>query len=122
MGPDGVVCLRYHVWWPSSGDPFYQYNTSESTARTNYYGVSGVPDLWIDGVLSPVATSESQIVSAIGQRRTIEAPCTIDVSTFAGGTTIQVTARVTAEVDMYEASNRLFLALLHRYYTHQSTV
>jgi hypothetical protein len=122
MGPDVVVCLRYHVWWPSSGDPFYQYNTSESTARTNYYGVSGVPDLWIDGVLSPVATSESQIVSAIGQRRAIEAPCTIDVSTFAGGTTIQVTARVTAEVDMYEASNRLFLALLHRYYTHQSTV
>jgi len=122
MGLDVVVCLKYHVWWPSSGDPFYQYNTSENATRTDYYDVHGVPALWIDGVLNPAANSESQILSAIGQRRAIAAPCTIDVSTFAAGTTVQATVQVTAEVDMHDWSNRLFVALIHRYYQHQSTV
>jgi len=49
--PDEFVAIRYHVWWPSSSDPYYRYNISENTARTNYYGVSGVPTLKVDGFI-----------------------------------------------------------------------
>jgi hypothetical protein len=46
------VALRYHVWWPGSGDPYYLYNTTENRNRTNYYGVDGVPALKIDGFIT----------------------------------------------------------------------
>lgn len=43
------VMVRYHVSWPSSADPFYMYNTSDPTTRKNFYGVSGVPYLALNG-------------------------------------------------------------------------
>ena len=36
--------IAYHTSWPGF-DPMYQSNTSESTNRVQYYGVSGVPDM-----------------------------------------------------------------------------
>jgi thiol-disulfide isomerase/thioredoxin len=41
--------VRYHVWWPSSGDPYYQFNVSEATTRNNYYQNNYTPHLYIDG-------------------------------------------------------------------------
>jgi hypothetical protein len=53
------MCIRYHVWWTSAADPYYRFNVSENTTRTNYYGVAdiGVPYLKIDGVLMPSGPS-----------------------------------------------------------------
>ncbi|KPL08331.1 hypothetical protein AMJ71_08440 [candidate division TA06 bacterium SM1_40] len=28
-----LALIRYHTWWPSSADPFYQANIIENTAR-----------------------------------------------------------------------------------------
>ncbi len=41
--------IRYHAWWPSSSDPFYQANIEENTRRINYYGADYTPHLYIDG-------------------------------------------------------------------------
>ena len=49
--PDRVAMIRYHVWWPSSSDPFYQYNIPENENRTYYYGVNAVPHNQIDGAV-----------------------------------------------------------------------
>ncbi len=54
--PDYFVAIRYHAWWPSSGDPYYQYNIPENTARINYYpphpdGYRYTPYAWIDGII-----------------------------------------------------------------------
>ncbi len=49
--PDDISIIRYHVWWPSSGDPFYQYNIPENQARNNYYGNNYVPRFYIDGII-----------------------------------------------------------------------
>lgn len=46
---DSVVAIKYHVWWPGSGDPMYRYNIEQNTWRTNYYNVNAVPDLNVDG-------------------------------------------------------------------------
>lgn len=50
---DSLAVIRYHVWWPSQGDPFYQFNIQENTARTNFYfpGSKYVPHLMIDGAV-----------------------------------------------------------------------
>jgi hypothetical protein len=50
------VAIRYHAWWPSSGDPYYQYNISENTSRINYYpphpdGYRYTPYAWIGGII-----------------------------------------------------------------------
>jgi hypothetical protein len=49
-----VVPVKYHVWWPGSNDPMYQYNIPENTERTDYYGVGGVPHVIMGGVTHPV--------------------------------------------------------------------
>jgi hypothetical protein len=41
--------IRYHVWWPSSSDPYYQFNTPENTTRNNYYQNNYTPHLFVDG-------------------------------------------------------------------------
>jgi hypothetical protein len=49
-----IVPVKYHVWWPGNTDPMYLHNIPENTARTNYYGVSGVPNVIMGGVTNPV--------------------------------------------------------------------
>jgi hypothetical protein len=44
-----LAIIRYHVWWPSSADPYYQFNVSENTTRNNYYSNGYTPHLFIDG-------------------------------------------------------------------------
>jgi hypothetical protein len=46
---DFFSLIRYHVWWPSNGDPYYQFNVGEATQRNNYYGNSYTPHLYVDG-------------------------------------------------------------------------
>lgn len=49
-----LVPIKYHVWWPGNTDPMYLHNVPENTARTEYYGVSGVPHVIMGGVTTPV--------------------------------------------------------------------
>jgi hypothetical protein len=46
---DYFAVISYHAWWPSSSDPYYQYNIPENTGRINYYGADYTPHLWLDG-------------------------------------------------------------------------
>ena len=115
--PGLALLVRYHVYWPSAGDPYYQYNTSENNARTSYYGVTGVPHLEVDGLSSPDPWGAGAIQSAINARLAIPSPCTMEVTTEnLTSTTVDVTVRLTAEVDMLSTSNRLFVALKHTCY------
>lgn len=38
---------KYQMNWPGNGDPYY---TAEGGVRRTYYGVSAVPDIYLDGV------------------------------------------------------------------------
>jgi hypothetical protein len=51
---DYFAAVRYHAWWPSAGDPYYQYNRTENETRIQYYpphtdGYYYTPYVWIDG-------------------------------------------------------------------------
>ena len=43
---DKWAVVKYQMSWPGNGDPYY---TDEGGTRRSYYGVSSVPNLWIDG-------------------------------------------------------------------------
>ncbi|HPO56856.1 MAG TPA: T9SS type A sorting domain-containing protein [Ignavibacteriaceae bacterium] len=51
---DSMTAIKYHMNWPSPGnDPMYHYNPAQNTERRNYYSVQGVPDVIMDGTVSP---------------------------------------------------------------------
>ena len=45
--PGRYTYTKYQMNWPGNGDPYY---TAEGGVRRVYYGVSGVPDIYLDGV------------------------------------------------------------------------
>lgn len=44
-----MVAITYHWNFPSPTDPFYLVSSDDVMARANYYGVTGVPSLRVDG-------------------------------------------------------------------------
>ncbi|MFZ5434216.1 MAG: Omp28-related outer membrane protein [Calditrichota bacterium] len=113
MTRDTVVKISIHTWWPSSSDPFYVWNTSEAAARTNYYGVGGVPDIFVDHTLQPSPDSPTTLRSNIRTRFSAPSPCTIAISAVPVSTTqIHFVATVTADQDMTGANYRLYVMLI----------
>lgn len=53
------VSLKYQMSWPGTGDPYY---TLEGNDRRNYYGVSSVPNLQIDGQWGGNSSSLTQSI------------------------------------------------------------
>ena len=48
---DNLVCVSYHVGWPSPGnDPMYLYNPTQSYDRRYYYGINSVPSGYTQGI------------------------------------------------------------------------
>jgi hypothetical protein len=43
--------FRYHVWWPNSADPMYNFNPSDVQTKVSYYSVGYVPTFRYDGTL-----------------------------------------------------------------------
>jgi hypothetical protein len=46
--PNSVRHIAYHTSWPGY-DPMYNVNPTQSDDRVNYYNVTGVPDLFLQG-------------------------------------------------------------------------
>ena len=77
--PDKVVAIKYHVNWPSSTDPMYQHNPTESSSRVNYYSVNSVPHVVVDGIRFS-GNSGNITQSIIDQCSAIESPMQLRLS------------------------------------------
>ena len=44
-----MVAITYHWNFPSATDPFYLQNPTDVLQRANFYGITGVPALFVDG-------------------------------------------------------------------------
>lgn len=120
MGHDTVVAIKYHVWWPgANNDPFYQWNSTEAAARTNYYGVGsiGVPYGLLNGrtVIQRPDDNGSLLRGAIRNLRAAPAPCSIaldgDVACAASPTTVEFSGTITAS-DSALSNTQLFVVLI----------
>ena len=76
---DKMVVIKYQMNWPGAGDPYY---TAEGGTRRTYYGVSGVPAVYVNGgVVSSGATYQSwfnNTVNAVNNAYTQPAQATIE--------------------------------------------
>ncbi len=51
-----LAVLRTHAWWPGN-DPIYNANPTEQKSRIEFYNISGVPSLKMDGILPASGTN-----------------------------------------------------------------
>jgi hypothetical protein len=96
--PDSIVCVRYHMGWPSPGnDPMYLHNTVQNYDRRYYYGVNSIPYLRIEGMYFTQSYSNYyNMWSPYSLRLGIPTPLNISVSdSRLSGDTIQATVVVT---------------------------
>ncbi|TVR42460.1 MAG: T9SS C-terminal target domain-containing protein [Bacteroidia bacterium] len=59
---DDMSLIKYQMNWPGAGDPYF---TPEGGIRRTYYGVSGVPNLFLEG--NQLATSGAVVTNALQQ-------------------------------------------------------
>lgn len=113
MGRDTVVKISYHTNWPGSADIFYQWNTTESQLRWEWYNVIGVPDFYI-GNLSPAFNTsaiKTQVRNEFGEN------CPVAIESFFAynldeePTVIHFSGRLNAESNL-PAGAKLFVALI----------
>ncbi|MEO8588450.1 MAG: T9SS type A sorting domain-containing protein [Flavobacteriales bacterium] len=81
-----VAAVKYHMNWPSPGnDPSYN---PDGNTRKSYYGVTGIPDLFIDG--KPMTSTSASYIQAEAAR---DAFVDLELTSVTSGN--QVTATVT---------------------------
>ncbi len=68
-----VALMRVHTWWPNPGDIMYLANTAQAQALVNEFGVSGVPDFWLDAFWN-TSNLGSSIIAALNQAKTWKSP------------------------------------------------
>jgi hypothetical protein len=103
------TAIRYHVWWPSQNDPYYQYNTAGNTARKNYYGFNFVPYFLVDGTYQ-----SGGYETHIFNRSTIESPLAMNITGNYDQPNLegQFTVHIYAEMDPGLSNLRLRVALV----------
>lgn len=88
--PD-ITLVKYQMNWPGSGDPYY---TAEGGQRRGYYGVSYVPDLYVNG--AQVGTNISAVQTAYDQAINLTSYIDIVSEFTITGTVIDVTTNLLA--------------------------
>ncbi len=89
-----ATSIKYHVSWPGV-DPMYSANTADPTARVNYYGVTGVPDVFLGNAAGLVSVSPSQVTQAlIDQNAVATAPFEYNINTSVTGNVLTVSGNV----------------------------
>ena len=69
---DKLVAVKYHVNWPSAGDPMNLHNPSEVASRVSYYSINAVP--WSVGDGTWLGNSSSVNQNLVNQWAAVESP------------------------------------------------
>jgi hypothetical protein len=110
---DEWIILRYHVWWPSSGDPYYDWNQAPVINRESYYDVGYVPHMYTNGNVDSAGTATTWRTNA---RAAINQPTffNIDINGSRNGYNISGNVRVTSSADISNVSGfKLYVAVTH---------
>ena len=110
---DEWIILRYHVWWPSSGDPYYDWNQAPVINREAYYDVGYVPHMYTNGNVDSAGTAttwRTNARAAINQSTFFK----IDINGSRNGYNISGNVRVTSSADISDVSGfKLYVAVTH---------
>lgn len=111
-----ATAIKYQTSWPGT-DPMNAHNPGDVQARVTYYGVSGVPDVVIDG---NVAQGNPGTLFAGGQSSTMDTRATvasdfdITVSHAFTGAGVDVTAVITATNAVANANLKAHVVIVEK--------
>jgi hypothetical protein len=111
LGLEKVVGIEYHPW---PGDPFYDAASFENITRNNYYAVSSIPVLFMDGVISPGPTDSLAMVAAVESRLAEPSPVIIAVTDTVTGSTWRGTAQIIGLENVVSSDLRGFFVILEK--------
>jgi hypothetical protein len=94
-----IALIKYQMSWPGSGDPYY---TPEGGVRRTYYGVSAVPQLFVEG--ANVATSSAAVNNAFNNGMEDPAFMSIEASHIIDGNEINVEAQILPYLDLFNVT------------------
>jgi hypothetical protein len=107
-----VTAIKYQMNWPSPGnDPSYN---PDGVTRQNYYGVTGIPDLYIDG--NEMANSQADIDNA----KTKSTPMAITSSATISGNTVNVSVTVTPYFSI-ASGTKLYIGVMEKEYDYAAS-
>ncbi|MCX6282083.1 MAG: T9SS type A sorting domain-containing protein [Bacteroidetes bacterium] len=112
--------ISYHTWWPGPTDPMYTYDKKDNHKRTTYYGVSGVPDVFMLGnteIGSPTGVTQSLINNAAYA----SSPIRIRVTESSSGTTRTATIKVYTVGTVPASSNYRIFGCVNEEHIHYNT-
>ena len=72
------VHIAYHTSWPGF-DPMYNFNKTQSNSRVKYYGITGVPDVIVNGT-NNVGSPSDVTQEMIDQNYQKNSPIKIDIN------------------------------------------
>jgi|TARA_B100001146_G_scaffold84539_1_gene75131 hypothetical protein len=109
---DDWIILRYHVWWPSSGDPYYEWNTAPVINREGYYGVGYVPHMYTQGWTDSGSTAATWRTHA---RAAVDGltPFNVQITGTRDGYNLSGNVTVTSAGDVNNLGFKLFVAVTH---------
>jgi hypothetical protein len=111
--PNSVRHIAYHTSWPGV-DPMYTENSSQSDGRVSYYGVTGVPDVFLQGNFKEAQPGGMTMadVNAVVQQTS---PVKISVSDVDNGTSHDVTVTVKSVGEPPTGSWKLVTVIVERH-------
>ena len=95
---DLVTPIAYHVSWPGA-DPWNNDNPADARGMVDYYGVRGVPAIYIDGDVFN-ERSRDAVVDAVEARARTRSPFEINLEGVANEDELLVTVAVTSFADL----------------------
>lgn len=103
--------ITIHPSVPYPQCPLYNFNKEDNGARQQYYGVSGTPSLYINGIRS--SNSASVFESDLNQQEGLQSPVAVVVTeeTSANRST---TIKISVAGEVPEGDYRLFVALVEQ--------
>ena len=114
--PVKVHHISVHTSWPGT-DPMYNTNTGGSAARVTFYGVSGVPDVLVNGNqkhTSPSGVTQSDVDNSWAAGSAVK----IVVTEVDNGNNRDVTVKVTSVGTPPAGTYQLYVAAIHRLATY----
>jgi hypothetical protein len=109
---DEWIVLRYHVWWPSAGDPYYDWNQAPVINREGYYSVGFVPHMYTKGNVDSGGTAATWRANA---RAVVNEPTIfkIDIDGARNGFNLSGNVKVTSTADVASSDFKLYIAVTH---------
>lgn len=108
-----VAAIKYQMNWPSPGnDPSYN---PDGNTRRGYYGVSGIPDTFLDGAPLPAANA-----STINGAAAVPAFVAMDMEYWTNGNQVSVTVDVTPYAN-FPGTHKLYIAATEDFYSYPAS-